>query len=534
MLLEDEFFKKLSEVELWQRYCGFLDLSVNEFLDVQRELLMDQIDRVDGSVLAQKIMGSQKPKSPEEFRRIVPLTTYDDYEAYLSERREDALAMKPHMWCHSSGKGGRFKWIPLSAEFTQKTTKNCLSTLILATAKQKGQVNISKGARFLLMLAPPPYVSGVVIEGLAENFSFQAIPDPEKTKGMEFRDRIQKGFQTALKDGVDVMGGLASILVKMGEEFREQRQGRKFSVSMLHPRVMLRLLRAWIRSKRQKRGILPKDLWPAKAIVTGGVDTAIYKDDIAYYWGTEPYEFYVCAEAVYLAIQSWNRKGLVFLPDAAFLEFIPYDEVLKLMDDKSYQARTVLLDELEEGGLYEVVITHLYGMPLLRYRMNDLLKVIALRDDEAGINLPQMVFQRRLGETINLGGLADLDEKTMWQAIANTGIKYSDWSAGKEYHQGHSFLHLYIEVKELREADEIAAMVDEQLKLVDTDYKDIESYLGFQPIRVTLLSKGTFERYMDEKRKEGADLGHLKPVHINASESVIQRLLQLSDIDREK
>jgi len=194
----------------------------------------------------------------------------------------------------------------------------------------------------------------------------------------------------------------------------------------------------------------------------------------------------------------------------------------------------VLLDELKEGGLYEVVITHLYGMPLLRYRMNDLIRVVSLRDAEAGINLPQITFQRRLGETINLGGLADLDEKTTWQAIANTGIKYSEWSACKEYHNGRSFLHLYLELKESKEAAEIATMVDEQLKMIDTDYKDVESYLGFQPIKVTLLSRGTFDRYTEEKTREGADFGHIKPAHINAPESVIQHLLQLSKAGGEK
>lgn len=534
MLLEDKYFDTLSEDELWTRYCGFLDLSVDEFLDMQKELLMDQMDRVCDSIIFQKIMGNRKPSSLEEFRRVVPLTTYDDYEPYLNECQEDTIAIKPAMWCHSAGRGGRFKWIPLSAEFLDKATKNCLSTLILATAKEKGQVNISPGARFLLMLAPSPYVSGCTIQGLAERFSFQAIPNPEKTKGMEFRDRIQKGFQTALKDGVDVMGGLASILVKMGEEFGERRQGKRFSASMLHPKIMLRLLRAWVRCRRQKRGFLPKDLWPTKAIVTGGVDTAIYKDDIAYYWGSEPYEFYVCAEAVYLAIQSWNKKGMVFLPDMAFLEFIPYDEILKHEDDKGYQPRTVLLNELEEGKLYEVVITHLYGMPLLRYRMKDLIKVLALRDDETGVNLPHIVFQRRIGETINLGGLADLDEKTIWQAIANTGIKYREWAACKEYDSGRSLLRLYLEVKERKEAAEIATMVDEQLKIVDTDYKDIDSYLGIQPVRVTLLSPGTFERYMDEKRKEGADFAHIKPTHVNAPESVIKRLLQVSEVVEQK
>jgi len=108
MLSEDRYFKTLTQDALWQRYCGFLDLSMREFMDVQKELLMDEIDRVAGSTLGKKIMGNRKPKTVKEFCQMVPLTTYEDYEPYLSERREDSLAEKPAMWCHSAGRGGAF------------------------------------------------------------------------------------------------------------------------------------------------------------------------------------------------------------------------------------------------------------------------------------------------------------------------------------------------------------------------------------------------------------------------------------------
>jgi len=533
MLSEDKYFQTLTEDELWQRYCGFLDLSIEEFMEIQKELLMDEIERVADSTLGKKIMGNQKPRSVEEFRQMVPLTTYDDYEPYLTERREDALAIKPDVWCHSAGRGGRFKWIPHSSEFLDKVTRNCLSTLILGSSRRKGQINISPGLQFLLMLPPPPYASGYVIEKLAQRFSFEAIPRSEMVKNMEFAERIQKGFQIALKDGVDLIGGIGSILARMGEEFNEQDHGRRFSPFMLHPKIVLRLLKAWLRSKTEKRKMLPKDLWPVKAILTGGVDTAIYRESIAHYWGIEPYEFYICSEAFYLAIQGWNKKGMVFLPDTVFLEFIPHEVELKQQGSRDYRPSTVLLNEVEEGKLYEVVITHFNGMPFLRYRMKDLIKFVALRDDEAGVNLPQITFQRRVDEAINLGGLAELDEKTIWQAIANTGMKYTDWSACKEYDQNQTFLRIYLELKEKREAAEVESMIDEQLRIVDTDYKDIDTYLNLQPVRVALLSPGTFQRYMEEKTKEGADRAHIKPSHVSPPEAAIQRLRQLSEVGLE-
>ena len=494
---------------------------------------MDEIERVAGSLLGEKIMGKRKPKSVEEFRHMVPLTTYDDYEPYLSERREDSLATKPSLWNHSAGRGGRFKWLPHSSELLGKAVKNFLAFLILASTRERGRVNISPGIHLLFIWPPPPYASGSLLEAVTQYFSCKVIPPPETARTMEFQDRIQKGFQIALKERIDIIGAISSVMVKMGEAFSGQSQRSKFSLSMLHPRIVFRLLRAILRSKMEKRTILPRDLWPAKAILASGTDTAIYKDDIAYYWGDEPSEVYACAESFLLAIQAWNRKGMVFLPDMVFLEFIPCEEQIKHEDDKGYEPSTVLINELEEGKSYEVVITHFYGMPLLRYRMNDIIKVIAMRDDEAQINLPHIVFQRKVGETIDLVGLARLDEKTIWQAIANTGIKYTDWSACKEYVQNQAALRIYLELKEEMEAAKVETMIDERLKAIDPDYKDIDSYLDLQPVRVTLLSPGTFGRYMDEKRKEGADLAHLKPTHINASTEIIQRLLQLSEHGRE-
>lgn len=274
---------------------------------------------------------------------------------------------------------------------------------------------------------------------------------------------------------------------------------------------------------------MPKDLWSSKAIVTSGTDTAIYRDDIAYYWGTAPYEAYSSTEMVMSAIQSWDKeKGMYFLPDVAFWEFIPEEERRKSREDNTYQPSTVLLNEIVPGNRYEIVLTHFHGMPFLRYCIGDLMQITAMSDTETGIKLPQMVFQTRVDGVIHLASLTELDEKTIWQAITNTGLKYEDWSACKGYAQNHTFLHLYIEIKEDKTAEQMEDMVDEQLNLIDKDYRDLNSLLDLRPVKVTLLSQGTFQRYYEEKRKQGADLSHLKPPHITQSDDVIQELLRLS------
>jgi phenylacetate-coenzyme A ligase PaaK-like adenylate-forming protein len=212
-----------------------------------------------------------------------------------------------------------------------------------------------------------------------------------------------------------------------------------------------------------------------------------------------------------------------------FLEFIPEEESIKSKEDSGYQPSTVLSNELEVGGVYEVVITQFYGGPLLRYRLGDAIKVMALGDEEAGVGLPQISFHSRLSDTIDLAGLVSLTETAIWQAIANSGIKYNEWSACKEYDGNVAYLRFYIELKESREVDELERILHEELGVVDHVYRDIDEYLGMNPVKVTLLSSGTFNRYYQEKVEEGVDLAHLKPAHMNPPEKVIQKLLQLSE-----
>lgn len=529
MLPEDKYFNTLSEKELWQRYCGFLDLSMEEFLNIQKELLLDEIKLVANSVLGKSIMNGTKPHNVDEFRKMVPLTTYADYEPYLSKLNEDVLAAKPYFWCHSAGRRGEFKWVPQSREAVDKASKYYLGGIIMATTSQKGKINIGPGMKLLTVVAPPPYTSGSVVRALAERFSVKIIPPLEGSENESFKERIMKGFKIAMKEGVDVIGSLASILVKMGEALQERENSKKPSLSYLHPGLMARLLRAWWRSKREKRKILPKDIWGAKGILVGGLDTEIYKDAVEYYWGAQPYEFYAGTEGLHYAMPAWTRKGMIFLPDMMFLEFIPYESISQQgVDSTNKHLDTVLLNEVEEDKMYELVMTQFYGMPLLRYRTNDIVKFITLEDHEAGIKLPSMTIQRRIDEVITLAGLVKLDEKTIWKAINNSGIEYYEWMAVREHSNNQSNIRLYLETKNKQDVDELAHLIDKQLKEIDVDYRDVEAYLNYRPIMVTLLQSGTFRRFTEEKEGEGVNIAHLKPAHMNAPDAVVQAVLKIS------
>lgn len=274
--------------------------------------------------------------------------------------------------------------------------------------------------------------------------------------------------------------------------------------------------------------MLPTDLWSLKGIATGGMDTDILRDRIKRYWGRYPIEAYGSTELGTIAAQTWDYEGMTFFPDVCFLEFIPEEEHLRSKDDPSYQPSTLLLDEVGAGQRYEIVGTNLKGGIFVRYRVGDMIKITARRNVRLGIDCPQMRFYSRCDDVIDIAAFTRLTEKSLWRALADSGVPFVDWAARKEVEGERSFLHLYIETKD----DTLShALVKERmhttLKALDSDYCDLEELLGLDPLRVTLLSPGTFQRYLRDREAAGADLAHLKPPHIVSSQEVLQRLLQM-------
>ncbi len=527
---EARFFQASNDRDIWQRYCGFLDLSVGEFMEIQRYLLLEQIKLVANTPLARALMRGSQPTSVEMYRSVVPITAYEDYVPYLANSHEDALVEKPYFWCHSAGRGGNVKWIPYTRQAFDRIARYGVAVALLAAAERKGDISLAPGDRVLVNLAPRPYASGTFLAHLMDYFPYHSIPSLSEAEQLDFKERTKIAFGQALSQGIDYIFSVSTVLAKIGESFSDPEHKPNLSSAMLHPRVARRLIWAWLRSRLGRRRMLPRDLWSPKGLVTFGVDTAIYEDQITRMWGKVPYQVYGTTEMMISAVQAWNKKALTFLPDVAFWEFIPEHEWERIREDPSYQPDTVLMDELEPGKQYELVYSHFFGMPLLRYRIGDVIRVEALEDRETGVKLPQIVFQARASDIIDLAGLTQIDERTLWQAIADTGVKYEDWCARKEYERDSGYLRVFLEMKERRSRKELECLLEYKLRAVDVDYRDLQGWLGQgQSVAVTLISPGTFTAYYTEKLKEGAPAARLRPSHINPTDAAIERLLQISN-----
>jgi hypothetical protein len=518
--------------ELWQMCCGFLSLNTSEFMEIQERLLVQQMELLGNSQLGKKIMNGAKPTSIKEFQKIVPLTTYKDYCPELEEKREDILPVKPEEWVHTSGRSGEYscKWVPLTREFLYQMSVISFGISIFATCQDwKDVSNVVKCPRIINAVAPRPYMSGAMAKMLDLQTPSKFMPPLEGMDQLSFEERIQLGFKESLSVGLDGFFGLSLVLVKVGEKISQASNNGSMKQLLTQPRAVARLLKGLLKSKMAGRPILPKDLWNIRGILSGGLDSWVYRDKIKELWGRYPLDVYAGTEGGIIATQTWDYDTMTFVPNLNFLEFIPEEETVKWEMDHSYKPETLLLDEVEAGQNYEIAITNFHGGAMTRYRPGDMVRITSLRNEKLGINIPQMVFEQRVDGSLDFV-VVRLTEKTIWQAIQKTGIPYEDWTAYKE--PGDTILKLFIELKDGAkiEQEEMSKLIFQKVAESDKDtytssgaHNELEKMINFK-VEVKLLPRGSFANYMAHRQAEGADLAHLKPPHMNPSSKVLEKL----------
>jgi len=527
-----ELLRQGRKDEFWKKYCGFFDLSIDEFMEIQERLLVEQLHLLAASELGREIAGGEVPLDLEEFRRVVPVTTYRDYLPYLPDKNEDVLPVKPYCWMRTSGRSGEYggKWVPCSRQFFDKMSQALVTTLTLASARAKGDITLEEGDTLLYTAAPPPYITGTTLRAAKEEFPFRSIPSVEEAEEMGFQERVEEGFLISMGTGISYFIGIASVLLRIGESMSDGSGQMSLSSRLLRPASVYRLGKALVKSKLRGRPMMPKDLWSPKGIVASGMDVKVYRDRIEELWGCNPLEAYACTEFGSIAFQAWGGRGegLTFVPDSAFWEFLPEAEYQEWQSNPSYQPKTLLLNEVTPGS-YVLVGTSLAGGAFIRYCVGDLIKIMAVRDEELGIDLPQMVMESRADDLINIAGMVLLTERSLWEAIGQLDLALMNWTVRKEFSPTNNepLVHMYVEGDDIN-PDRLAEALHNALVECMPDYADFDEIIATNPIRVTPLMPGTFQGYFLEKEAEGVDIGNLKPPRMQPSDEALAQLLRIS------
>lgn len=259
------------------------------------------------------------------------------------------------------------------------------------------------------------------------------------------------------------------------------------------------------------------EVWPKMQYIVcaGGDGFAVYDDTLnRNYTAGKIHRLFngvTASEGLWSVPIAIDDPTSVIAPDSAFIEFQP----VEAGDDFS-QIKTV--DELEEGKIYELVITNLCGY--YRYRMSDAVKVVGFYN-----KTPKVQFMYRVNKTINCVG-----EKTTEQALlvavqettAELGLPLIDYEV---YADTSSLPPRYVFLIESN--DDAPRRVSKEM-LEDTVMKKLsDANIEFKECcEEHLLQKPEcwFEQaqtqmlYMEKMIFKGASRSQIKPVHVISNE----------------
>lgn len=520
--------------EIWQQYCGFLDLTMDGYMKIQKRLMEEQIQLWSNSGLGQSILKGKHPGTLEEFRQMVPLTEYEDYADILLAKQPHMLPGNPIIWIQTTWEGGRhpIKVAPYTRSMLDTYRNNVVACLILSTSTEKGKFDVASTDKFLYGLAPLPYATGLFPLALGEDIDIEFLPPVEEAVNMTFSERNKAGFKMAMKQDLGFFFGLGSVAyaVSLSLSSVAGSRGTQGLSSLLKckPHMAFRVIRAKHRCRQEGRELMPKDLFHLKGFMVAGTDNQCYKDDLERLWGIRPMELFAGTEPSIIGTETWTRKGMYFFPDTAFYEFIPETDMIKNYEDPSYIPRTYLMDEVRPGEKYELVLTILKGGAFARYRCGDMYRCVGLENREDDTRIPRFEYVDRVPWIIDIAGFTRISENGIRSVMKLSGLPVENWAAAKEYNeQKRPYLHLYVELKQEAlvsqaiSSEILKDLLSTYFKYIDQDYRDLKKILGMDPLEVTILRCGSFGAF---ERKYGKKLRQMNPPYYELDE-----LLRMQD-----
>src|SRR3990172_2311826 len=90
--------------------------------------------------------------------------------------------------------------------------------LIFATCKGRYDISFGEGEKMLYALAPPPYATGCWGRAASGELPVTFLPHLEEAETMSFEERLAAGLRQGVFQGIDLVFGMPSVLVALGEK----------------------------------------------------------------------------------------------------------------------------------------------------------------------------------------------------------------------------------------------------------------------------------------------------------------------------
>ena len=498
-------------------------------------------------------------KTIADYQKMVPLSTYDDYAPYVDRmihNKENNLMFTGWnvRYCSSSGSVGKPKILPKSVK--DLWTMQCVgfSGTVATSAhhlkKYKNKKMPAQMGPLVLILTGHPLEDGKMCNGAAQipvlyllpitrffctSPSSLLVPEHEElldTSYLQLRFALENSkvsyigslvitLVTTMFDYLkenwemlcdDIEKGIINPNIKITPELKAE-YSKKFKPN---PKRAAELRREF--EKGFDEPIAPR-IWPKLSWAYGmvGSNLKVFVEKLRKYIGDDvPIHGmgFAAAEGFFAMATKLDSHDGTLLPHTLFYEFLPINDD---DEDDIDETKALLIDQLEIGKKYELVVSNFSG--LYRYRMEDVVQVTGMHNNTPTI---EFLYRRNLG--MNLA-----NEKTTTEMVDMAAKQTAD-EMGNEF-VGHSlyadystnpprYCMLAEPVNPVSEEDrqKYIDILDEKFKAFNEKYYKYRRWGMINRPEVLFLQPKTYWDYREYLRSKGKVLNQIKPVTIINSE----------------
>ena len=494
-----------------------------------------------------------------DYQKMVPLSTYDDYAPYVDRminNKENNIMFTGWnvRYCSSSGSVGKPKILPKSVK--DLWTMQCVgfSGTVATSAhylkKYKNKKMPAQMGPLVLILTGHPLEDGKMCNGAAQipllyllpitrffctSPNSLLVPEHEElldTSYLQLRFALEERkvsyigslvitLVTTMFDYLkenwemlcdDIEKGIINPNIKITPEYRAEYE-KKFKPN---PKRAAELRKEF--EKGFQDPIAPR-IWPKLTWAYGmvGSNLKVYVEKLRKYIGDDvPIHGmgFAAAEGFFAMATKLDTHDGTLLPHTLFYEFLPINDD---DEDDIDEGKALLIDQLEVGKKYELVVSNFSG--LYRYRMEDVVQVTGMHNNTPTI---EFLYRRNLG--MNLA-----NEKTTTEMVDMAAKQTAD-EMGNEF-VGHSlyadystnpprYCMLAEAVNPVSEEDrqKYIDILDEKFKAFNEKYYKYRRWGMINRPEVLFLQPKTYWDYREYLRSKGKVLNQVKPVTIINSE----------------
>ena len=491
----------------------------------------------------------------DDFRNKVPLTTYDDYDALVDRMIHNGEKNIMYTgynvrYCSSSGSVGKPKVLPKSIYDIWNMQCIGFSCTVSTTAhhlkKVCGKKMPAQMGPIVLILTCHKLEDGKMCNGAGQvpltylkpitKFFSTSPVSLLYAEHEELLDTSYLQLRFALQEEkVSYIGSVVITLVTTMFDYLENNWEMlcdDIEHGTINPNVKItpehraeyekklkpNPKRAEFLRQEFRKGfdtpIAPR-IWPRLGYAYGmvGSNLKVYVDTLRRSVGDIPIHNmgYAAAEGFFALPIELDVHDSMIVPYSVFFEFIPVNDDIE--DDETEQPKTLLLNELEVGKKYEMVVTNSSG--LYRYRMEDIVQVTRMHN-----NTPVIEFLYRKNLSMNVANektttaMVDFAAKKMFE---RTGSDFVGYSFYPDFSSNPPRYCLMTEIKgdvSEEKRQEMIDTLDEELKDVNEKYYKYRRWGMLNRPEILILKPNTYWDYRESLRAQGVVLNQIKPVTV--------------------